>query len=182
LYESSADGQLDRQGNIMNLRDILTIYDYNYWATRQVLSASSHVSLEQFTISSMHSFGSLRGTLVHILDSECAWRMLLQHNTLAYFHAMQDEDFPGFDALGQRWKQEELAMRDYLVHLSDADLTSIIRYTTDEGDKRERVLWHCLLHVVNHGTHHRSEASAILTGYGYSPGGLDFTAFLNDQQ
>ncbi len=45
----------------------------------------------------------------------------------------------------------------------------------------KRVLWHCLLHVVNHGTQHRSEAAAILTGYGYSPGGLDFTMFLNEQ-
>ncbi len=72
-------------------------------------------------------------------------------------------------------------MRDYLAHLTDADLASIVRYTTDEGDKRKRVLWHCLLHVVNHGTHHRSEAAEILTGHGYSPGELDFTAFLNEQ-
>ncbi|HEX9387678.1 MAG TPA: DinB family protein [Anaerolineales bacterium] len=165
----------------MNLRDILTLYDYNYWATRRILAASTHVSPQQFTVSTTHSFGSLRGTLGHTLDSECAWRMLLQHNTLDYFDAMQEEGFPTFDTLEQRWKEEELSMRDYLVHLTDADLTSIIRYTTDEGEERERVLWHCLLHVVNHGTHHRSEAAAILTDYGHSPGELDFTAFLNEQ-
>lgn len=165
----------------MNLRDILTLYDYNYWATRRILAASAHVSFEQFTGSTMHSFGSLRGTLVHTLDSECAWRMLLQHNTLDYFHAMKEEDFPTFDTLEQRWKQEELSMRGYLIHLTDADLTGTVRYSTDEGEERERVLWHCLLHVVNHGTHHRSEAAAILTDYGHSPGELDFTAFLNEQ-
>jgi uncharacterized damage-inducible protein DinB len=48
----------------VNGRDILTIYEYNYWATKRILTAS------------VHSFGSLRGTLVHILDAECAWRML----------------------------------------------------------------------------------------------------------
>jgi uncharacterized damage-inducible protein DinB len=166
----------------MNLRDILTLYDYNYWATRRVLDASAQVSLEQFITPTGHSFGSLRGTLVHTLDSECAWRTLLQHNTLDFFDAMQEEGFPTFESLEQRWQEEELAMRDYLVHLSDADLTSVVRYTTDEGDERERVLWHCLLQVVNHGTHHRSEAAAILTDYGHSPGGLDFTAFLNERQ
>jgi uncharacterized damage-inducible protein DinB len=108
--------------------------------------------------------------------------MLLQHNTLDYFDTMHEEEFTTFESLEQRWQEEELAMRDYLVHLSDASLTGLVRYTTDEGDARERVLWHCLLHVVNHGTHHRSEAAAILTDYGHSPGGLDFTAFLNERQ
>src|SRR5690349_12566806 len=165
----------------MNLRDILTLYDYNYWATHRILAAGAAMSLEQFTVSTTHSFGSLRGTLVHTLDAEWSWRMLLQHNTLDYFRAMQEDDFPTFETLQGRWQEEELAMRDYLVHLSDADLTGIIRYTTDEGENRERVLWHCLLHVVNHGTHHRSEAAAILTDCDHSPGELDFTVFLNEQ-
>jgi uncharacterized damage-inducible protein DinB len=165
----------------MNLRDIFTLYDYNYWATRRILAGTAEVSSEQFIVPTAHSFGSLRGTLVHTLDSECAWRMLLQHNTLDYFRMLREEDFPAFDILEARWKKEEFAMRDYLVHLTDSDLTSMVRYTTPEGEDRERVLWHCLLHVVNHGTHHRSETAAILTDFGHSPGGLDFTAFLNEQ-
>jgi uncharacterized damage-inducible protein DinB len=165
----------------VNIRDILTLYDYNYWATRRILAASAHVRPEQFLISTMHSFVSLRGTLVHTLDAECAWRMLCQHQTLAYFGAMEEAALSTFEVLEQRWNDEERAMRDYLAHLTDDDLGEYIRYTTQGGDKRERLLWHCLFHVVNHGTQHRSEAAAILTEYGHSPGELDFTAFLNEQ-
>jgi uncharacterized damage-inducible protein DinB len=43
------------------------------------------------------------------------------------------------------------------------------------------VLWHCLVHVVNHGTQHRSEAALLLTNDGQSPGDLDFTLFLNSR-
>jgi uncharacterized damage-inducible protein DinB len=129
----------------MNSRDILTLYDYNYWATRRILAASAHVSPEQFLVPTAHSFGSLRGTFVHILDAECAWRMLCQHQTLAYFGAMEREAFATFAVMERRWSEEERAMRDYLAHLTDADLTEYVRYTTPEGDKRERVLWHCLL-------------------------------------
>jgi uncharacterized damage-inducible protein DinB len=107
--------------------------------------------------------------------------MLLQHSTLDYFHTMKEEDFPTLNDLEHRWQQEEVSTRDYLASLSDDALTVIIRYTTSEGEKRERVLWHCLLHMVNHGTHHRSEAATILTDCGQSPGGLDFTAFLNER-
>lgn len=165
----------------MNIHDILLLYNYHYWSTRRILAAGAHVSTEQFVVPTAHSFGSLRGTLVHTLDSESAWRMLLQHNTLDYFHAMKEEDFPTLDTLEQRWNEEERAMRGYIASLADEDLSGYVRYTTPEGEKRERVLWHCLLHIVNHGTHHRSEAAAILTDYSHSPGGLDFTAFLNEQ-
>jgi uncharacterized damage-inducible protein DinB len=165
----------------MNTGDILTLYDYNYWATRRILAASMHVSPEQFLAPTAHSFSSLRGTLVHTLDGECGWRMLCQHHTLASFNDLKEDAFPTLDPLAQRWHEEERAMRGYLAHLTDDDLIGFIRYTTPEGEKRERVLWHCLLHVVNHGTQHRSEAAAILTGYGHSPGDLDFTAFLNEQ-
>ena len=166
----------------MNIRDMLTIYDYNYWANRRILAASAQVSPEQFLAPATHSLGSLRGTLAHTLDGECAWRMLYQHQTLDYFGAMQEDMFPTFAALEQRWNEEERAMRDYLAHLTDDDLAEYVRYTTQEGDKRERLLWHCLFQVVNHGTQHRSEAAAILTDYGQSPGELDFTAFLNEQR
>ena len=82
----------------MNVRDILTLYDYNYWATRRILAASMHVSREQFLAPTAHSFGSLRGTLVHTLDAEYSWRMLCQHPPTS-FRSMEEDAFPTFDAL-----------------------------------------------------------------------------------
>lgn len=163
----------------MNILDLLTLYNYNYWATQQVLAASARVTPEQFLAPTTHSFKSVRGTLVHILDTEYGWRMLCQHQVLTSFDDMKEAAFPTFEALQQRWNEEERAMRDYLARLTDEDLIEYVRYTLDNGQKRERVLWHCLVHVVNHGTHHRSEAAAILRGYGWSPGELDFTMYLN---
>jgi len=57
---------LDPHRGVVNLRDILLLYDYNYWATRRILSAGAHVSPEQFIVPTGHSFGSLRGTLLTI--------------------------------------------------------------------------------------------------------------------
>ena len=165
----------------MNTSDILTLYEYNYWANQRIMAASARVSLEQFVAPTGHNYGSLRGTLVHTLEGECAWRMLYQRQTLEHFGAMKEEDFPTLDVLARRWSEDERAMRDYLAGLTDGDLAGHLRYTTDEGDQRDRPLWHCLFHVVNHGTQHRSEAAAILTGYDCSPGDMDFTAYLNEQ-
>ena len=164
----------------MNTSDIRTIYEYHYWATHRVVAASAEVRQEDWLAATVHSFGSLRGTHVHLLDADCAWRMLLQHQTLAYFRVLKAEAFPTVAVLVQHWDTQETAMRGYLAQMTDTDLAAMVRYTTPEGERRERVLWHCLLHIVNHGTQHRSEAAAILTAYGHSPGELDFTAFLNE--
>ena len=42
-------------------------------------------------------------------------------------------------------------------------------------------MWQALLHVFNHGTQHRSEAAALLTDAGRSPGDLDLIDFAEEQ-
>ncbi len=164
----------------MNIRDITALYDYHYWANQRILAAAAQISQEQFLGQAGHSLGSLRSLLAHCVDAEYGWRTLWQTGTVAGFETVAEEQFPTLDALARRWAQEETAMRAYLTGLTDDDLGGYVRYTTDEGAKRERLLWHCLWHLVNHGTQHRSEVAAILTGYGHSPGDLDFTVFLNE--
>jgi uncharacterized damage-inducible protein DinB len=162
----------------MNIQDILTIYDYNYWANKKILVSSAKVNQEQFGTIATFPYGGLRGTLLHILDTEWGWRALFQNIDSAT--DLKETEFTALAALEARWREEETAMRAYLTSLSDEDMESHLYYTTDTGVERDRILWHCLLHVVNHGTQHRSEAAALLTNYGQSPGDLDFTVFLNE--
>ncbi len=160
----------------MNIQDIHLIYDYNYWARDRILRAAERVTEEQYIMPATFPFGGLRGTLVHILDAEISWRTFFERSE--WMAELGEADFPTLARLRTAWDVEEASMRAFLARLTDADLENILAYTTDEGDRR-RILWHCLLHVVNHGTQHRAEAAALLTTYGASPGEVDFTQFLN---
>ncbi len=162
----------------MNIQDILLIYEYNYWANKKILAESAKVREEQFLAPASFPYGGLRGTLLQIIRAEWGWRGLFVHQSFGADLSL--DDFPTLQSLEERWQEEERAMRAYLASLRDEDMESHVRYTTGEGIKRDRILWHCLLHVVNHGTQHRSEAAALLTDYGHSPGDLDFTVFLNE--
>ena len=160
----------------MNIEDIRLLYAYNDWANARIMAAAAQVTAEQFVADADDSHGGLRGTLVHTLDAEYGWRMHCQHN--APSPILAEEEFPTVGALAARWLEEAQAMRAYLAGLSDADLQQPL--PGDDGTSpRKRLLWHALLHVVNHGTQHRSEAAALLTHLGHSPGDVDFTLFLS---
>ena len=71
----------------------------------------------------------------------------------------------------RRWADEWDALEAWLATLTDAWLAEL-------GDGVP--FWQMLAHVVNHGTQHRSEAAAILTEAGRSPGDLDMIFFAEE--
>lgn len=50
-----------------------------------------------------------------------------------------------------------------------------VHYRTTDGNELERTLWHTVFQVLNHGTHHRGEISAILDMNGVAN---DFNSFV----
>ncbi|MBK9927000.1 MAG: DinB family protein [Anaerolineales bacterium] len=160
----------------MNIQDIRFIYDYNYWANRKILAAATKVTEEQFVTPSEFPMGPLRRTMLHVVDAEYGWRGFFESKK--FNEDLNPDDFLTLELLEKKFQEEEKSMRICLDGLTDEDVENHIQYVNDEGALRDRVLWHCLLHVVNHGTQHRSEAAALLTRYNASPGDLDFTLFL----
>lgn len=161
----------------MNSSDIQLLFDYNYWVNQLLLTKAAELSPEQLNQPTSFSWGTLQGTLVHILDSEYVWRNLCTLNRFTG-RLTDTETFLTLESLVSYWGQEEAEMRAYLNSLQDSDMDNIVRYTVEEGE-RTRVLWHCLVHVVNHGTQHRGECAAMLTDFGQSPGSIDFSLYMN---
>lgn len=164
----------------MQKDDILLLYGYNYWANKRVLDAAARVSKEQFVAPATLSHGSLHNTLVHILSTEWVWRMRCQEG-VSPSALLSERELPTLETLRGRWQEEEQAMRSFLVGLSAEALAGTVKYTTTRGVPYENVLWHLLIHVVNHGTQFRGEVGVLLAEYGHSPGDLDLIAFLRER-
>ena len=163
----------------MNKQDIQLLYKYNHWANTRILNAASKLTLDQFLVSASFPHGGLRGTLTHILFAEWLWRnRWLGKSPSQYF---KPDDFPIFDSLRSRWLEEEKALNTFVENLTDRKLSGALQYKTTRGEIMENILWQMMAHVVNHGTQHRSEAAAILTELGQSPGDVDLIVFLREQ-
>lgn len=159
----------------MNTRDLELLIDYNYWANRRILDQTTKVSDEQFVAPQPPGFsaGSLKGSLVHVMSAEWAWRMRLQHG-VSPGAALSATEFPTLSALVLRWSAEEQHMRKYVAGLTDEDLARVVTYKTIVGgQERQHTVEHILTHLVLHGMQHRSEAAVLLTNFGHSPGNID---------
>ena len=164
----------------MNKGDILTLYEYNTWANASILNATSRVTAEQFLTPVASSYGDLRGTLVHTLFAEWIWRNRWEGNSPT--ERLKPEDFPTFEKLQAQRKIEEKALTAFVETLNESDLEKSVKYSRMGGEPRENILWHLMVHLVNHGTQHRSEAATMLTEYGHSPGDIDFIIFLREME
>lgn len=162
----------------MKKSEIVTLYRYNAWANERILNAACNLTTEQFLDPAPLSYGGLRATLVHMLFAEWLWRRRWEGQSPTEW--MAPEDFPTFDSLRTRWEREQACLLDFADQVSEEKLDQTVNYKTTTGNPRENVLWHMMLHVVNHGTQHRSEAAIMLTNFGYSPGDIDLIVFLQD--
>lgn len=158
----------------MHKTDIETLIAYSFWADNKILNACERLSPADFTrqVTPDPGWHSLRGTLVHLLDTAYGWRVTLQN--LPDAGVMREADFPDVVSLRARWQEEEAAWRAYIADLDEATLNAVWR----EKGKIQQTRWQTIVHVINDGTHHRSEAAAMLTGFGQSPGELDFAGYL----
>ena len=157
----------------MNNQEIGTLIRFNFWANGRLLTACQQLTTDQFTreVTPDPGWGSLRGVLVHMLDTEYGWRSVLQAQEDVILEAA---DFADVVALEARWTVEEAAWLAYLSTLSNDDLHQGYGKDRQNGPK----VWQTIMHVITHSIQHRSEAAFILTGYGHSPGELDFDLFL----
>ena len=162
----------------MNKQDILVLYRYNQWANTRILNTAANVTQEEYLAPASFPHGGLRGTLVHALFAEWIWRNRWEGTSPA--HRLKPGDFPTFDSLCTRWLEEEKQLMSFVDQITDEKLNQTFRYTNTSGKPFTKILWQAMAHLVNHGTQHRTEAAAILTDLGHSPGDLDLIYFLGE--
>jgi uncharacterized damage-inducible protein DinB len=164
----------------MNKQDIFLLYKYNQWANARILDSAANITQEQFRAQAPFPHGGLQGTLVHALSAQWIW--LTRWEGSSPTSLLKKEEFPTFESLRARWSDEEKRLMEFVETVSEERLNSTFDYRNTSGKPFTKVLWQVMAHVVNHGTQHRSEAAAMLTDLGHSPGDLDLISYLIETQ
>ena len=150
----------------MTIDDIRFLFAYDHWATAKILCGLDGIDDATWTATQVVDERGLGGILIHHLGATQRWRHgLLEDGITA---RPEKEPLPSPAGLREAWTSEWAATDAWLAAIDDDWLAG-----DDEGVR----FWQMLAHVVNHGTQHRSEAAAILTQAGHSPGDLDLIDF-----
>lgn len=153
---------------------IRPLVDYNYWANRRLLRAVEALPAEAYTrdVGTEFSFPTLQGMLVHIMSAELIW--LGRWRGMSPGSHESPGAYPSAPALRERWQQVEA---DFQGFVREQELARTIEGVNSAGQPFRLPLWQMVQHVVNHGTHHRSETATMLTRLGQAPEALDLVVY-----
>jgi uncharacterized damage-inducible protein DinB len=150
---------------------------YNRWANARLFAAALDLSDQAYRLHIGVFFGSLHGTLNHLLLTDRLWlkRLTGEGDHPNRLDAILYDDRAELTRARIAEDNRLVAVVDKYDQLS---LTGLHSYRTTSGMPQSQMLADILLHLFNHQTHHRGQAHAclsILTGS--EPPSLDLLAF-----
>ena len=150
---------------------------YNAWANRRLYDAASELTDEEFRRDVGAFFGSLMGTLNHLVAADRIWmkRFTGEGDPPASLDAIIEPDLTKLRALREA---EDRRIIDWIGQLSPEAIAGRFTYmtVTDMRTVSQR-LSPALDHFFNHQTHHRGQAHMILTVLGRPSVPLDLVYF-----
>ncbi len=161
----------------MTIANFRQLADYNHWANLRLYGAALEMPEELYRRPTGVFFGSLHGTLNHLLLTDRIWlkRLTGKGERPDRLNAILHEDRR--ELLRARMA-EDTRLIGVIAGYGDGDLNEAVSYQTTSGKPYTQALQDILLHLFNHQTHHRGQAHAccsILTGA--EPPSLDLLLF-----
>jgi uncharacterized damage-inducible protein DinB len=148
--------------------------DYTSWATARLLEAAASLSPEELTRDFDTADKSVAGTLGHIFAADRVWISRVEGVTLKAFITPEDRELP---YLQREWPPLLDRWRKWAGSFTDEMALECLTYRDLKGNEWKTPNWQIILHVVNHGTHHRGQVAGFLRTMGKIPPPLDLIAY-----
>ena len=152
---------------------------YNAWANGRLYSAANGLPETALMEDVGAFFGSLFGTLTHILIADRIWMHRLTGE--GPVHAdLEDRPFAFFVELMAEREKMDRRISDFVRSLDVADFDADLNYRDMSGQPHAVPRNAVLTHFFNHQTHHRGQAHHMLTRADIDAPSLDFMHFVLD--
>jgi uncharacterized damage-inducible protein DinB len=159
--------------------DVLRIHlAYTAWASRRLVDSAAQLPPEQLTRDFETADHSVLGTLAHVFAADRIW--LARVTGVAPTAFISDADRQ-LSVLQKDWPELQARWQQWAASLTDENVRAMLDYKDMKGNAYRQPLWQIVLHVVNHGAHHRGQVSGFLRAMGHIPAPLDLIFYYRQQ-
>jgi uncharacterized damage-inducible protein DinB len=134
---------------------------YNRWANERLYGCAAQVTPAALAADRGAFFGSLLGTLNHLLVTDRLWISRLEGDSPrgTRLNELLHEDFEELSAARRSQDRKIIA---FVHDLSEERLAQPLDYATTSGVRYSQPIHQVLAHLFNHQTHHRGQAHHLI--------------------
>lgn len=176
--------------SLKNHFELLSIY--NQWMNSKIYESASLLSATDLAKDRAAFFGSILGTLNHILVADTIWLKRFATHPSCMSSLQEVANLPNptslrqilFDDIGslsehRAWLDRQII--SWIAELSEGDLDFVLNYRNTKGVSASKRYSSLVLHFFNHQTHHRGQVSALLSQAGVDVGVTDLLALIPEE-
>ena len=156
------------------LSHVQLMCSYNSWMNKKVYQAAGALPADELARDRGAFFGSILGTLNHLLVADTIWlkRFAAHQARFAALEPVRKLALPAslaeplFTALQPMtahrvWLDGVIAA--WVEEMQEADFDLVLHYARLNGEESDKPLFSVLMHFFNHQTHHRGQATTLLS-------------------
>jgi uncharacterized damage-inducible protein DinB len=159
----------------MEIAEIKELFAYNAWANRRMFDALAGLPADVYRRDVKCSFGSIHGTLAHIVGAERLWLSRWRGEPATM---LKGSDVGSLAELRAMWDEVETERDKWLEGLTPAALEEEITITSSSGGRYVHGVRQTLQHVVDHSSYHRGQIVTMLRQLGVKPPSTGMIGFL----
>lgn len=159
----------------------LQLYDYNEWANGQMFNRLKELPKDVYGKEIQSVFSSISRVLAHVYLSDLGWIEVFSGKNMEHALTLQEQLKGEMESKGleeMEAKFLKLSERYKLFFSQLEGLDKPLKIENPNGDIMETSVFEQVPHVVNHGTYHRGNITAMLRQMGYASVPTDYGLYL----
>jgi uncharacterized damage-inducible protein DinB len=164
---------------------------YNQWMNDKLYDTAAKLPADEFGRDRGAFFGSLLGTLNHIVVADTIWLQRFATHPAQHSALDQVRTSSRPNALGQILLDDVAALAEerrrldqiiiaWCLQLEASDLNHKLAYRNMKDEAAIKNFGSLILHFFNHQTHHRGQATTLLSQQGLDVGVTDLLALIEN--
>ncbi|MFC5742330.1 DinB family protein [Dyella tabacisoli] len=174
----------------MNRTDqIRLMAKYNAWMNSKLYDAAMTLPDEALSADKKAFFGSILGTLNHLVVADRIWLRRFAAHTENYaalqpirelpaLTSLEPLPFADIRSLAEHRQLLDQAITAWAQSVHDGELDAVLAYSNTKGIASKRNFFGLILHFFNHQTHHRGQVTTLLSQAGVDVGATDLLVLI----